>query len=181
MSAQRQKHIDLLRKDCASRFLSVATAIRVLKADGALQSFDFDLRERSELARSQKTEGDRSDPHADQLLDKIPQGFEDATNFAIAPLVKFNLHPSIFFQFLQYAGPRRSCWPVLLANAFAQERKFIGRRTGTQFYLINFLHAEAWMGEPSGQFAVIGQQQKSGGVVVQSAHRKNSLFGPQVF
>src|SRR3954451_14500876 len=143
-----------------------ATSFIGLHSTKRAQALNLRRRQLAVLAHRQAADAQRAERGPLELEDRVPDGLEHALDLPLAPLVDRELdHTGTDLADLRGGGQA-----VVEQDALAQRlhRGLVDRRVGDP-RAVGARHLEGGVGEAVGELAVVGQQDQTGGVVVQPA------------
>ncbi len=145
------------------------------------QCLEFPSGQRAGLAGFQSVKRQRPQSNSRQLPHLVPDAGQHSANFVIAHFIESDFENAAIADALDQSNSAGRGFESLAAarigepNALLQSLRLAGIEMAIDDGLIRFLNAVARMRETVGQIAVIGQQEQSAALGIQSANRINAL------
>src|SRR5258706_1298806 len=137
-----------------------------------LQSFDFNVGQRTPLAGRQEFIIQKSDADSLQLGNRMPNSVKHAADLLIAALMQSNFKPAVGFGRSQLANFRRgSALPFGDRNTAPQSLHGVVSRHPFDFHFVDLRDLIPGGGYDVGEVAVVGEQQQTLGIEIKPPHR----------
>jgi hypothetical protein len=140
----------------------------------AAQHLHLFLSEEAPVATTYVLLGQSGELHAVELHDAIAQALEDTSHDTVLTAVDLDTYLAVvtLVGILNSVGMYLA---ILQLNALSDLLQILGSHVLVEEYMVDLLLEELRMGQLAGKLTVVGQQQHTGGVAVQTTYRIDAL------